>query len=987
VRGIRTQKDQETLIEDCNNYNIQILAISETHLKGNGLKEYTTKNKYNQRTTYSFFYNGNENHTHHGVGLIIEKHLKPSFNHISNRICTATMSYDNRKLVVIAGYAPTLNTSEKNPAEREAFYDELNCAIKSIAKRNICIVLGDFNAKTGSSWTDFPDNMGRYGKGHTNENGLALLEFLSKNNLILTNTLFPHKLSHRTTWTAPDRQHTSSKDSEGNKKLLLGPDGKPRRQPFRNQIDYIAIRINHRKFVTNSRSYAGIKTETDHKLVKMNLKFTWSKITKQTVKPIKTDISQFNYPEKQKQYKEQVIKNLKFTPNSTPQEKWTSITATCTSAAKNILGPKATKHKINDTELHVLADKKHKLRLKIQASKNRNSRENMRKERKALTKLIKRKISEHEKNEIEEKIKSLELSKNDSNRYYQVLRDLNRDKSKTPLYVNDKDGNVASTEKEQAEIITEHFQKMLAPDNAPPNNKIYTPHQMTKPFTANEIQKATQGMKNGKSSGIDEINAEHIKYAPTSIHNSIAEIFNTTAKEGNPPSELQIGILTPLPKPGKKKGPPENLRPIILLSVLRKILTICIMRRCWDRLSSKIPKDQAAYQGGRSAAEQVFTIKILAEKAITSSNYKLYILLLDMSKAFDTVNRNKLFEGLEEIMMPEELHILHILTNDVKIKVRVGSEYGEEFKTIIGIMQGDCLSAILFIFYLARALSKDNQTTNNIQTPQENTTTFTVQPKYADDITYASTSYNVISYTKAIVPEKLKMFNLQVNETKTEEYEVPNRDNLHEKKSWTKCKLLGSLLDTKEDIQHRKNLTINHMKDKKHIYKSKNLSIHQKIRYFKMFAGSIFLYHSELWALTKTLSDSIDAFHRRQLRYAIGIVYPRIISNTKLYELTKEEPWSKTIERRRHSWIGHLMRLDPEVPARKALIEALKPSKRKRGRPKTTWISKMQQDIKNLGLDITLNSESIQQLIDICGDRGVWRDRLAEYGVTHEVTT
>jgi hypothetical protein len=26
---------------------------------------------------------------------------------------------------------------------------------------------------------------------------------------------------------------------------------------------------------------------------------------------------------------------------------------------------------------------------------------------------------------------------------------------------------------------------------------------MTKPFTANEIQKATQGMKNGKSSGID----------------------------------------------------------------------------------------------------------------------------------------------------------------------------------------------------------------------------------------------------------------------------------------------------------------------------------------------------------------------------------------------------------------------------------------------------------------------------------------------------
>ena len=47
-----------------------------------------------------------------------------------------------------------------------------------------------------------------------------------------------------------------------------------------------------------------------------------------------------------------------------------------------------------------------------------------------------------------------------------------------------------------------------------------------------------------------------------------------------------------------------------------------------------------------------------------------------MSKAFDTGNRNKLFEGLEEIMLPEELHILHILTNDLKIQVRAGSEYG-----------------------------------------------------------------------------------------------------------------------------------------------------------------------------------------------------------------------------------------------------------------------------------------------------------------------
>ena len=79
-----------------------------------------------------------------------------------------------------------------------------------------------------------------------------------------------------------------------------------------------------------------------------------------------------------------------------------------------------------------------------------------------------------------------------------------------------------------------------------------------------------------------------------------------------------------------------------------------------------------------------------------------------------------------------------------------------------------------------------------------------------------------------IVPEKLKNFNIQGNETKIEEYEVPDKENLHENGSWTKYKQLGSLLDTKKDIQRRKNLTISHMKDKKH-YKSKNLSIIHKI--------------------------------------------------------------------------------------------------------------------------------------------------------------
>ena len=104
-----------------------------------------------------------------------------------------------------------------------------------------------------------------------------------------------------------------------------------------------------------------------------------------------------------------------------------------------------------------------------------------------------------------------------------------------------------------------------------------TPTKMTTPFTKEEIKNAIKSLKNGKSAGIDKIYAELLKHAhaPDEISEVIAVIFNQAAETGEYPSEIREGILIPLQKPGEKAGPPGNLRPIILLSMLRKILAIC----------------------------------------------------------------------------------------------------------------------------------------------------------------------------------------------------------------------------------------------------------------------------------------------------------------------------------------------------------------------------------------------------------------------------
>ena len=263
-----------------------------------------------------------------------------------------------------------------------------------------------------------------------------------------------------------------------------------------------------------------------------------------------------------------------------------------------------------------------------------------------------------------------------------------------------------------------------------------------------------------------------------------------------------------------------------------------------------------------------------------------------MSRAFDTVNWRTLFEELEEIL--EEDEMISILTNRPKIQVRVGKTVGEMFETYIGIMQGDVLSAILFITYLAKCLRRP------IHTRQKG---FLLQPKYADDITYAGTSKGQINELDAKIPPRLNEYDLSANASKTERYQIPKpppppppkpryetllehnddkplwsaldwltnyKPNFPDKTpDWKKCKLLGSRLDTETDIHQRKG--IDSMKKMDYTYKSRKLSIAMKVRTFDAFSASIFLYNSEIWTLTATLEKQIDSFHSRMLRKAIVI--------------------------------------------------------------------------------------------------------------------
>ena len=78
--------------------------------------------------------------------------------------------------------------------------------------------------------------------------------------------------------------------------------------------------------------------------------------------------------------------------------------------------------------------------------------------------------------------------------------------------------------------------------------------------------------------------------------------------------------------------------------------------------------------------------------------------MLDMSRAFDTIDRGILFKGLSEILMnSDELHLASLLLKDVKLQVKYNGVTGNIVTPDIGSLPVDCARPIRYIFYLHKA--------------------------------------------------------------------------------------------------------------------------------------------------------------------------------------------------------------------------------------------------------------------------------------------
>jgi len=203
-----------------------------------------------------------------------------------------------------------------------------------------------------------------------------------------------------------------------------------------------------------------------------------------------------------------------------------------------------------------------------------------------------------------------------------------------------------------------------------------------------------------------------------------------------------------------------------------------------------LPESQCGFRAGRSTTDMVFTLT--STKKATEQCQPLYVVFVDFSKAFDTVNRQTLWKVLEFYGCPERLtNIIRLFHGGMKGKVTIGGSTTESFAINHNVKQGCVLAPTLFILYLTAVLETMFSNLNkrvyirtrsdgrlfNIARLKTHSKTREIcihELLYADDSALVATEQGALQEIMDRFSVTANLFELKVNISKTELLRQPS---------------------------------------------------------------------------------------------------------------------------------------------------------------------------------------------------------------------
>ena len=483
----------------------------------------------------------------------------------------------------------------------------------------------------------------------------------------------------------------------------------------------------------------------------------------------------------------------------------------------------------------------------------------------------------------------------------------------------------------------------------------------TAPPNREEMQTTLKHLKNGKAA--NDIPGEYLKYAANSeeLIDEMVSLYGTIWETHQIPKFWRHSKLVALWK-GAEKGSlddPKAHRGLQIGSTFCKILIIIIITRVRKWYENQLLDQQQGFRSGRGTADGIFVIKRI-QQISDKMRKPTFLLFIDLSAAFDHINRKWLFKSIYQ-RLPEGANrkLFQLLQSLYEYTTTSLAEIPDDiFKLTLGVRQGGPESPPLFNLYMDYVMRVFMDTCDrenikflklNYRVPPSATTreeryanTYRGNHRadwtgYADDLTLMFDDVDNLQKGINVLDETFKRFHLSINISKTKtmivnHHYLPNVNSAYPKSISTlnsvpienvkTFRYLGDEIKYDEpstgDAEIELRIDVAECKFYELSKKLLNFNIHIKTRVLILnsMVRSRLTYSCQTWNLTTRQADRVNATYTSMLRKMIKGGFRRkkdgdwsfVLCNSDLHRICGTEAISTYTARQQRKYLAHLAR-------------------------------------------------------------------------------